>query len=785
MADSETIVGDSLVWKTQNWLNETYGERTGYSKIDRDGITGAGTVNALLKAFQIELGITNTSTNFGPTTTRLFNERFPNGIQMQSKNDSSEDNIYAILHCACWCKGYSTGENDISKHFYTKLGNAIIALKLDAGVNDNNSTVTLNILKALLSMDQFRVIKSAGGTAEIRKIQQTLNRKYENYIGIIPCDGIYGRSMNIALIKVLQIIEGSIGSDVDGVFGNGTKAKLPLLPSGKKNNGELLSASDIKNAISLLRYSLYCNGYEVSVNSQNWDAEIEEQISKFQEDMILNVNATADVDTWMALLLSKGNKDRKCTACDTRYEMTDKVLNYIKSNGYEIVGRYLTGESKGLKKDEAKRIIDKGIKLFPIFQESGTNLNYFTNERGKKDAKNAVRAARKNGMGAGAIIYFAVDTDPVDSEIDKYILPYFKGIIENIGPSYKVGVYGTRNVCSKVMEKKYATTCFVSDMSTGFSGNMGFKMPKDWNFDQFHELKNIGIGSNVVIDLDKDAYSGKFPAVSAIYETIYNYNPYIKTLEDLYINYKNEKNESCTSKQIVLGITNFLRSFKYEKYPWFPALLATIDNDFIEYVKNKNNTLYEKIKEYASKDNIALCDIYGGFIDIGHLAATIEGYISATLAPAFWFGWGGDLASIMKTVHDKGSVVEPDEYLPIAEELIGEAGTKFSYTDICTDADAIKISEMLENTTSNHPVSETIEKYYLTEAELRNSYYLKDLENAPLNLESLKNTVYSKMSGIFENTVLLKFIGHNPSPAVKKACCEAFAEYIINNYPTI
>ena len=42
--------------------------------------------------------------------------------------------------------------------------------------------------------------------------------------------------------------------------------------------------------------------------------------------MILNVNATADVDTWMALLLSKGNKDRKCTACDTRYEMTDPKL---------------------------------------------------------------------------------------------------------------------------------------------------------------------------------------------------------------------------------------------------------------------------------------------------------------------------------------------------------------------------------------------------------------------------------------------------------------------------
>ena len=139
----------------------------------------------------------------------------------------------------------------------------------------------------------------------------------------------------------------------------------------------------------------------------------------------------------------------------------------------------------------------------------------------------------------------------------------------------------------------------------------------------------------------------------------------------------------------------------------------------------------------------------------------------------------------MQTVQDKGSFVKPDSYLPIAKELIGEAGTKFSYTDICTDADAIKISEMLENTNSNHPVSETIEKYYLTEAELRNSYYLKDLENAPLNLESLKNTVYSKMSGIFENVVLIPFLGNRPDIPVRKACCEAFAEYIINNYPTI
>ena len=50
-----------------------------------------------------------------------------------------------------------------------------------------------------------------------------------------------------------------------------------------------------------------------------------------------------NVDTWMALLLSKGNPDRSCTACDTRFEMTESRLKYLKDNGYKVVGRYLTG----------------------------------------------------------------------------------------------------------------------------------------------------------------------------------------------------------------------------------------------------------------------------------------------------------------------------------------------------------------------------------------------------------------------------------------------------------
>ena len=71
----------------------------------------------------------------------------------------------------------------------------------------------------------------------------------------------------------------------------------------------------------------------------------------------------------MALLTSKGNPDRPAKACDTRFEVTDLLLEKLKSDGYEIVGRYLTGGSfKEIKDGELERIVNGGMKYFPIFQ---------------------------------------------------------------------------------------------------------------------------------------------------------------------------------------------------------------------------------------------------------------------------------------------------------------------------------------------------------------------------------------------------------------------------------
>ena len=92
------------------------------------------------------------------------------------------------------------------------------------------------------------------------------------------------------------------------------------------------------------------------------------KIDEFQKDMLLTRTKKADTNTWMALLVSRGNTDRSSNGCDTRFEMTQDRLNILKANGYEVIGRYLTGGSfKELREGEVERIISNGMKLFPIF----------------------------------------------------------------------------------------------------------------------------------------------------------------------------------------------------------------------------------------------------------------------------------------------------------------------------------------------------------------------------------------------------------------------------------
>ena len=514
---------DEMVLATQKWLNETYGDDSRYNVIDEDGLTGWGTIYALTRALQIELGITSTADNFGPTTQNLYsqNELSPN---------SNRNNMNAILQGSLWCKGYDTGHYAQSNGIYVGLNNsfdssvanAVINLKEDMGFINPDATVTVNVMKSLLSMDSFKLLASYGGDANIRTFQQEMNRKYEDYIGIMPCDGLYGRNTNIALIYALQAEEGLPVSVANGNFGPTTKNCCPTIPynSVEKNYaGSTYTSQQIESFTKLFKFGLYVNGFGNGTFSGTLDTSV---VTAFQQHHALTQTGVADIQTWMSALISCGDTSRSVTACDTRFEITSERLSNLKTHGYLYIGRYLTGgDFKEIRDGELERIFNEGLRVFPIYQTSGTYASYFTEEQGISDALDAEAAARKHGVPRNTTIYFAVDFDAMDVNITNNILPYFRGIKSRL-TSYKIGVYGSRNVCIRVADSGYSVNSFVGDMSTGFSGNLGFPLPDDWAFDQIYETSITHNGNT--LDIDKDAFSGRDTGFNTI-------APYLSTNE--------------------------------------------------------------------------------------------------------------------------------------------------------------------------------------------------------------------------------------------------------------
>jgi len=469
-------------------------------------------MGGLVRALQHELG-TGVDGGFGAGTEAAFESFYSStGGQLQLIM-SSENNMNNIVKAALWCKGYYGYVNyNYDGHIDQTTFDGLETLKEDAGIDGllGWGVISAKLMKSLLSMDQFVLVESAGGKSDIREIQQYLNANFGDYIGIIPCDGIYQRSMNEALIKRLQYIEGQRGSAVDGIFGSGTQSLLPILND----------SNHPAEAVRLFNFCLTCNGHKSSGTA--WTSAVKEKTRAFQSRYSIAETGNGDVDTWMALLLSKGNPNRAAQGCDCATILDEAKAHALYAAGYRYVGRYLSGTvgsgpsvlSKAMTKSEMTAIFNAGLRIFAIFQEGVPSLQRYTYELGKEDAAKAISAAKSLDIPMREYIYFAVDYDVLDGYISSTVKPYFEGInevFEDNGHIYNIGIYGSRNVCSRICnEYGLASSCFVGDMSTGFSGNMGFPLPECWAFDQFHEYSFSYNNGLMSFPLDKDAVSGMY-----------------------------------------------------------------------------------------------------------------------------------------------------------------------------------------------------------------------------------------------------------------------------------
>ncbi|WP_033312021.1 glycoside hydrolase domain-containing protein [Streptomyces iakyrus] len=495
-------MADEMVQRAQRFINTTYnnGATLGISKLDENGQTGWPVMYALTRALQYEMGITALSDSFGPTTLGKLGELY--GKLDESTIPSA--NFCRIIQSALYCKGYDGGE--IDGQYNDRVKAAVVKLNQNMGVSGTypGSSLWPKVVKGLFNMDAYVTV--SGGSDTIRTIQQWLNGRYilRKDFYVIPCDGYHSRDVAKSMLFAIQYELGMADGVANGVFGPGTQSGLKSHTVSTGTTGvwaQLFTAAMVLN--------------KRNVPFGNFTATVQSGVETFQSFSKLPVTGKGDFQTWASLLVSYGDQSRKGTACDGVTEITPARAQALKDAGYKYIGRYLFNPSstslpeKQIQPGELATIKEYGLNCFPIFQTWSRSADYFSYNQGTADAFRAIEWAEFHGFKPGTIIYFAVDYDAMDGEVTDYIIPHFRGIMRTIGENsaYGIGVYGPRNVCQRVADAGYAATSFVSDMSSGFSGNLGYPLPTNWAFDQISTIK-VGSGSGL-IEIDNNIASGR------------------------------------------------------------------------------------------------------------------------------------------------------------------------------------------------------------------------------------------------------------------------------------
>ncbi|GAA3039461.1 glycoside hydrolase domain-containing protein [Actinokineospora globicatena] len=634
-------MADIKVLEAQQWVNATYGAVPGYVRCPEDGRSAWSTMFSLTRALQRELGITALSDSFGPTTLSLLGQRGNVGPGYTNAN------IVRIVQHALYCKGYWGGTTNGVYGQQTIA--AVTQLKSDMGLG-GDGTVPPKVFKALLTMDAYVLL--SGGDEQVRSIQKWLNSRYlaKSTFFVIPCDGHFSRDVQKALMRALQYEFGIPEDQATGNFGPATQDGLRAHPVSLGKSGvfvQLFSAACVFNGPVPDDTIPGNNSLPVrAVFKSTFDADLKRFVEFFQRFSALPATGYGDYPTWAQLLVSSGDPDRPATACDTRFHISVTRAQALRAAGYTVVGRYLDEDAtstldKELQPGELDAIFAGGLRVFPISQYNSRLLGDFTYDQGYQHALRAHTRAAGYGFNRGAVIYFAVDYDATDEQIDSNILPYFRGVqagLASQGKWYIAGVYGSRNVCSRVTDEAYARFSFVSGMSWGFSGNLGFPLPANWSFNQIKEFSFVS-GSDR-FDLDRVVHrAGSDPGVGpeGVGGQQSPVDAYLKYVDDLY----------ATAVRYGKGDPN-LRVAEYLRYPTYvdlysgwQNLIGDVDRDWIAYAAANGPA---RVVRYADPG-------YGVDIGADHFGATVNAVLlrgagTGEVADRGDFGgWGGDLAT--------------------------------------------------------------------------------------------------------------------------------------------
>ena len=506
-------MADPQVRRTQQWLNATYASRAGWVPLEEDGLTGWGTIYGLRRALQAELGISRLASGFGPATTSAYK----NKIGTINASFKGPQNILCILSGALWCKGYTAVTLNSGASFgFDALAGSVASVCEALGLGTGAPGVDVKVMASLLSMDAYEVLGAYGGTSAICEVQRWLNGTYRNRedFALVPCDGVHSRSVQTALLLALQYELGMADGVANGNFGQGTKSGL----RAKANIS--VGSTDISNRfVRIFHAAMILNGLDISL-SMGFTSTTSSVIREFQSFMEISQTGAGDYTTWCTLLVSCGDTTIATTGFDTSHQLLGGKAAAAVQRGYTHVGRYLVGENgKYLCAPEIAELRTAGLRLAPIYQRFNDKVADLTRANGMTEGLEALVRGRVLGLPAESIIYFSVDFDATGDVVSGAVAEYFGGVKEIMDAvasyNFRIGVYATRNVCQVMIDRGLAVAAYVSGMSTGYSGNMGFPMPREWHYNQIIELTD-DLGSTTIdhVVVSRRAQSVDLAAVS-------------------------------------------------------------------------------------------------------------------------------------------------------------------------------------------------------------------------------------------------------------------------------
>ncbi|MGW7287803.1 glycoside hydrolase domain-containing protein [Streptomyces sp. NPDC054847] len=702
---------DPNVLAAQKWVNATYANAPGYVPCPTDGSTGWATVDCLTQALQHELGISPTVKNFGPGTFEAVKKRF------RFPDQETNTNIVRIYNAALWCKGYYGSEHPAvwDSTATASLGELYGDIGLLPG-SHIDADLWARITRSLLRMDQFRTVPGGHGTT--KRIQQHLNQRYVQLVRIhamnlVPCDGHYSRDVQQGLMLAVQYELGLDKATINGYFGEGTQQALKTRGTGSSLPADL--ALLFRAACWFNSPTWGSDGSAVHFASEKvfgdmpWPEEdgdvpwpdIEHWVNAFQAFSQIPTG-TYNFQTWAQLLVSCGDTSRDAEGCDTAAYTSKERAQALWNEDYRIIGRYLDEHldpddehylGKALKPGEAQDIIDGGLRLFPLFQYNGTQLFNFTYEKGYDQGVKAVAKAREHGIPHGSCIYFAVDYDAQDHHITSNVLPYFHGVrtaFEQNGARYVFGVYGTRNVCERVSREAGARWSFVSGMSWGYSGNLGYPMPHNWSFNQIREYQfqaGYGLDANVW-RRESDLGVSSLDFTGQGDQSLREYIDFVKRVEGVI----SAMGSGPPRHSVIDGTLAFLRSAEpaYHGVKW-DAILGGISWDIMDACADAGIEPGDRLTYYDPRANHD--------ITLAHFGAAAEGHYSrpgsgndATVGEGC--GWAGDILNAYTQWREDHRSMTGENF---CVQVVGSATveSRFSSDDLIADVDAYNLSRML------------------------------------------------------------------------------------------